>query len=250
MSLSKLQLEISRCLDAQIPVDIWWRDDDLVSPSPQFEKLCEITVDLNAPVLCSIIPKHASNKLALNTSDPLIHFCQHGYAHVNHEKDHQLKNEFGQSRALDEVKADIQNGQKLLKQLEGSHLESVFVPPWNRFDIGHLPILEALGFTHISCYGFKSYTPTPSNIKFINTHFDITYWGTNQTYMRPLDEIYVYLAEIIKEYYLRYSQTKESEPIGILSHHRVLKDGDFFMLKELLGTLQNTPGVKFAAPFL
>lgn len=249
MALNQLKAEIAQCLSEGVPIELWWRDDDLIGPSAEFEKLSEISTSLEIPVLCSIIPKQASNNLNLITNNSFVRYCQHGFAHLNHETNLQFKSEFGSKRTRDDVMKNILDGQKILQKLDRLHFEPVFVPPWNRYDHTYLSVLDDLGFTHLSCYGFNSMISDSYKVQFINTHLDITYWGEDLAYLRPNDEIFTYLTNIIKEHRLRYSQTKKNEPIGLLSHHRVMKKNDFELFKDVLTTLKNISGLRFIAPY-
>jgi len=114
----KFLTEIARCNDDSIPIHFWWRDDDLISNSTQFEKLCLISDQLSIPVLCSIIPKLISKDLKLDQKNTnYVSFCQHGWAHINHEPEGKEKSEFGSHRSLLNVKTDIQNGIDILNNL-------------------------------------------------------------------------------------------------------------------------------------
>jgi len=247
----KFLKEVARCNESSIPLHFWWRDDDLISNSTQFENICKISSQLSIPLLCSIIPKLISKDLKLNgTNTNFVSYCQHGWAHVNHEPDGQNKSEFGSHRSTLRVKSDIEQGSKILSNLTADRLCSVFVPPWNRFDLSHIQTLKELGFDYLSSYGLQEDTHLPINLSIINTHIDIIYWGKDGAHMRNLEEIYATLTELIKQYQSNYIKTKIAEAIGILSHHRVMLEQDFQSLIHLMESIKSAPGTSFIAPFL
>jgi hypothetical protein len=242
--------EIKKCNENSIPINFWWRDDDLTSNSNQFQNLCEISNQLSIPLLCSIIPKLINQNLKLDGANTnFISYCQHGWAHANHEPEGQDKCEFGIHRSTLDVKADIQKGSNTLINLAAEKLCSVFVPPWNRFDLSHIKALEDLGFRYLSSYGLGG-IQIPSNLSVINTHIDIIYWGKDGAYMRNLDEIYYTLTELIKQYQSNYVKNNIPEAIGILSHHRVMQDQEFHSLMHLMKSIQSAKGTSFIAPYL
>jgi len=250
-SFEKFIKEIKSCNTHSIPINFWWRDDDLVSDSDQFVKICDISNNLSTPLLCSIIPRLISNGLKLdgeNTS--LVSYCQHGWAHINHEPDGELKSEFGPHRSSLDVKVDIQEGVNALKKKVGQKLLPIFVPPWNRFDSCHIEVLIELGFQYLSSYGLLEYPQTQADIHPINTHIDVIYWGKDGVHMRKLDEIYSTLTELLKQYQLNYKKIKNPEAIGILSHHRVMNRDDLESLAQLISSIQSIPGTSFIQPFL
>jgi peptidoglycan/xylan/chitin deacetylase (PgdA/CDA1 family) len=249
-SYENFLIEIKKCKEDSIPVNFWWRDDDLISNSIQFESICQISNQLSIPLLCSIIPKLVSKDLILDGANTeLVSYCQHGWAHINHELEGQNKNEFGENRSSFEVRADIKQGSDALKKLLGEKLCAIFVPPWNQFDTSHLKVLEELEFQYLSSYGLQEEIQTQFNLTTINTHIDIIYWGKNGAHMRNIDEIFSTLTELLKQYQYNYKKYERPEVIGILSHHRVMKNGDFQSLIQLFNAIKSAVNIRFIPPY-
>lgn len=139
MSIDALQDEIRNFpgTAGQPPgqVRLWWRDDDLVANTPAFDRLVGLATERRLPLLVSVIPGLASDRLDLSRADPgLLFFCQHGWKHLNHEPEGAPKSEFGASRPSAEVQSELAAGQAVMGRLLGERVMPVFVPPWNALE--------------------------------------------------------------------------------------------------------------------
>ncbi len=114
--------------------DFWWRDDDFVRDTPRIRALANLATELAIMPLIGVIPSRVDRGLAgFLRAYPRLSFCQHGYAHRNYEPPNQAENEFGASRVVNAVRADVVAGREQMDRIFGDTHLRVFVPPWNRF---------------------------------------------------------------------------------------------------------------------
>ena len=119
--------------EATQPVTFFVRDDDVGWADEQLFALLDVFADIDLPVDLAVIPRALTPRLARRIQGRRQHIelHQHGYAHVNHERDGR-KCEFGSSRNVEEQRRDIERGRLLLEQLLEAPLDPIFTPPWNR----------------------------------------------------------------------------------------------------------------------
>ena len=94
-----LRTELTLWRNQDLPLEIWWRDDDAVTPTPALDRLTTLAESLALPVHIAVIPKMAAPSLPLFTSDrdmivPLVH----GWQHVSHAPQGRKNAEFGHPR--------------------------------------------------------------------------------------------------------------------------------------------------------
>ena len=152
----------------------WWRDDDLQRSAPELSRLREISERHTVPVMLAVIPGLADAALGhdMRGTDTMA-FCQHGWMHANHEPEGAIRSEFGASRALSEIEADIRAGHDRLREVFGERFFPVFVPPWNTLADEAIELLPRIGFAGLSCYGTRPDTARSRNLKIVNAHLDI-----------------------------------------------------------------------------
>ena len=109
--------------------DAGWRDDRLTTLLDIFEAR-GVPIDL-AAIPLDVTPALAAALRARAETTGLVGIHQHGYAHVNHEREGR-KCEFGPSRDAGAQLADIRAGRERLGELFGTALQPLFTPPWNR----------------------------------------------------------------------------------------------------------------------
>ncbi len=125
-------------LDARArPVAVFFRDDDAGWDRPALDRLLALFETHGLPIDLAIIPAVTDEALAAHllvrrrSSGVHVGLHQHGWAHTNHEREGR-KCEFGPSRPVREVEADLAAGRRVLLDRLAGALDPVFTPPWNR----------------------------------------------------------------------------------------------------------------------
>jgi hypothetical protein len=227
---------------AGVTTEFWWRDDDLIAPSDKFDKLGTLARAMGISPLVAVIPADAQTALAeLPAKFPEITFCQHGYGHVNHEAADVPKSEFGESRHVDAIRADLISGRRKMEEIFGRHHAPIFVPPWNRFSERHLDILREEMF-----FGFSGYRAEAmncnANLRCFHVDIDVLHWGDPCAAL-PVDVIVSRLVQILKS-----AALEPIEPIGILTHHRMM-DVDFWKpIEDVFALILATNGAEWKTP--
>src|ERR1700756_776904 len=172
---SHLADELDRWREAQRVAKLWWRDDDAVAPSTNLDRLVEIAGTV--PIALAVIPADAGSELAewLRKFGPSIAILQHGWRHSNHSTGRR-KSEFPAERSGSAVRTDLAAGRERLTHLFGSRALPVLVPPWNRFDDLHLPLLAACGIRAISRINRSGGFPPALGIGEVNVDVDLVEW--------------------------------------------------------------------------
>jgi hypothetical protein len=222
----------------------WWRDDDLVADSPALRRLAALSQRHAAPVLVAAIPAQADADLARATEAgmPTLVFCQHGWAHANHAPPGQPNSEFGAAREPAAALADLARGSARMRALFGQRFLPVMVPPWNRLAPALAPRLPELGLHGLSQYLSEPALEVDGLVR-VDTHLDILDWRTGGGVSDPcaLVERLVTVLRMRRSGQLR-------EPVGILSHHRVMAEGSWRFLERLLAQTRHFPGVRWLHP--
>lgn len=222
----------------------WWRDDDLVADSPALRRLAALSERHAAPVLVAVIPAQADTELARATEDgmPSLVFCQHGWGHVNHAAPDQPNSEFGPARDPAEAEADLARGSERMRDLFGNRFMPVMVPPWNKLAPALAARLPALGLGGLSQYLAEPHAPVDGLVR-VDTHLDIVDWRSGAGVRDPaaLVERLVAILQMRRNGQLR-------EPIGVLSHHRVMADGTWRFLDRLVAVTAEFSCVRWLHP--
>lgn len=127
---------VAEALDARSePVRIFVRDDDGGWDDARLMALLEVCAARDVAVDVAMIPTETGPPLAraltVRAAGMRLGLHQHGYAHSNHESAGR-KCEFGRSRTMAQIDADVAAGRELLLERFGESLDPVFTPPWNR----------------------------------------------------------------------------------------------------------------------
>ena len=132
-------------------LELWWRDDDFDSSGRGFEALKRLAGRLGLVPLMAAIPARLRADALRRLEIPRDwRFCQHGWRHLNHEPAGQPRSEFGDSRAAEAVRRDLQDGRARLQAIFGDRTLDVLVPPWNRFAAAHEAAVVELGYRGFS----------------------------------------------------------------------------------------------------
>lgn len=193
---------------------IWWRDDDAVSVTPQLEHLTRIVGSAGIEILLAVIPANANNELAAYVERlPILKPCVHGWSHTNHAPAQEKKSELGAHRDIDVVLGDVARGHQRLEELFGNAVLPVLVPPWNRMRDDLAPRLPEVGIKAFSTFTHHRSVPDMQ----VNTHVDVMDWKTRGGAAgKSLDAVQVELAAA-----LSVSRANGFYPVGLLTHHLV-----------------------------
>jgi hypothetical protein len=226
---------LERLRDANVQVSFWLRDDDATEPTQRLERLVRLCGTHAIPLLLAIVPQPATVALAqMLATQPLVHPCQHGYAHINHAPDGQRAQELG-FRPAPIICDELSAGRQKLQQLFGDRLNTILVPPWNRYDPLIVPNLVALGFEAISGFGRADQNPDQAIIH-LNTHVDIIDWRKKRR-TKPLSDL---IAILIAELELARNSNGQ---VAILTHHLVHDEAAWAFLEDLFGHTRSHPAV-------
>lgn len=229
---SPLRMALKRCRNANLPLPIWWRDDDAIEPTFALDQLSGLSEKLGIPVHLAIIPQPAHDRLVPYVNDrPNVIPCVHGWTHENTAPFDAKKSEFGVPRegATNELKLALGRMQLLFD----STLLPLFVPPWNRMDKSFASTLTHYGYSGFSTFGPR---PNSGDISQVNTHIDPIYWRGHRGLVEPNDLI-TQAADILNA---RCDGTQDTiEPLGLLTHHLVhvpeVWDFSTAFISEMLG---------------
>ncbi|MTH77894.1 polysaccharide deacetylase family protein [Paracoccus aestuariivivens] len=216
------------------PLQLWWRDDDAVAPSPALDRLLRIT-ETDAPLTLAVIPAPwdqppTGTELAERLADqPHVHVAVHGWSHLDHAAAGAKKQELAPHRAVSQMRTELRQGLAMLRDLHGKRALPLLVPPWNRIANDLLPHLAQDGFTAISTYGPEQ--PVPG-LRVVNTHLDVIDWRGGRIARDP-DAMWHEL------------ETLAASPrnyVGVLTHHLVHCGKTWAFLSDLISVVRDYGG--------
>ena len=197
------------------PIDIFFRDDDAGWADERLLELIGRFAEHGLPLDLAVIPAELTEDLAGALLERHAGLHQHGFAHVNHEREGR-KCEFGPSRGRDEQCADIAVGRERLLVLLGDRLQPFFTPPWNRCTRDTGECLAELGFTLLS----RAQRAEPLGLlPELPVHLDVAR-------LSPED---------LDERFARH--VADGGPVGVMFHHAVMEPEDMARADHLLGLL-------------
>jgi peptidoglycan/xylan/chitin deacetylase (PgdA/CDA1 family) len=156
---------------------------------------------------------------------------QHGFAHVNHEREGR-KCEFGVSRSPEQQAEDIAAGRALLRDLVDD-VASVFTPPWNRCAPWTGEVLGELGFDVLS----RDLSAGPAGVAGLLEMPVTVDWFAKRKKV-PVDRAGrgALLAET----------ARGPEPVGVMLHHEVMSADDLADVAALLALVVSHPSASAA----
>ena len=197
------------------PIDIFFRDDDAGWADARLLELIDRFDSHGLPLDLAVIPDAVTEDLASRLVERHVGLHQHGFAHVNHEREGR-KCEFGVSRSRDEQCADIAAGRSRLRALFGDRLDPFFTPPWNRCTRDTGECLVELGFTLLS----REHRADPLGLlPELPVHLDVARLSPEE-----LDARFA-------------SHVASGGPVGVMFHHEVMEPDDMARADSLLALL-------------
>ncbi|MBF0185265.1 MAG: methyltransferase domain-containing protein [Magnetococcales bacterium] len=233
---------------AGLNCSLWWRDDDLMAMSANFRRLQQLAEQYRIPVLLAVIPGLLAERLAEESREAShLYFCQHGFLHHNYQPAGKSQSEFGSARSAQQVCDDVTHGFARMRQLFGARFLPIFVPPWNNFAEEHLSCLQRSGLQGLSQYG-----PLPHDGHAIagviryNAHVDVIDWSRTPPRLLRSDWLVERLVSKLRQ--RRLGELHQDEPLGILTHHRVMDQHGWRFMEQLFLCSRSFPGVRWLAP--
>ncbi len=216
----------------------WWRDDDAGRDDDRLIPLLRLAQRRNLPLALAVVPEWLEGACrAKDFSASTTAVLQHGIAHADHSAPPAKKIELGGEAGRDRLLSELQRGREHLLDAFGERFVTALVPPWNRIASDLVPSLPAAGFIGISTFGARPEAEAVPGLRQVNTHLDLVAWREGG---RPLSlpEAVDRLAALVRRH--------GDEPIGILSHHKVMDAAAFSTLDHLLALVQDQPRATLA----
>jgi peptidoglycan/xylan/chitin deacetylase (PgdA/CDA1 family) len=201
--------------EAAAPVEVFFRDDDAGWGDERLLRLVGLFEGHGLPLDLAVIPAELTPPLADTLRERPVGLHQHGYAHVNHQREGR-KCEFGSDRSRAQQQDDIARGRERLRQLLGDRLDPFFTPPWNRCTRDTGEALVALGFAALS----REHRAEPLGLlPEVPVHLDVARLAPEELDARFAGHV------------------REGGPVGVMFHHAVMEDDDFARAEALLALL-------------
>ena len=241
----RLESEINRLETENKRVEIWWRDDDLESPSHSLENMISVSDDINLAPLLAVIPARASNQLVKLLNQCNLNIAMHGLHHYDYEPSTRKKAEFGSFRPIEVQWRDLKTGTRQLEQLFGDLFLKCFVPPWNRINNKLTKSLPSFGISSLSTFASSSKaTPVPGLLQ-INTHVDVIDWKEKKRFIGAE----LLADKIAAELQNRRTKTiGAAEPIGLLTHHLIMSTDDWKEFQEVCLFVKKSTSISLTPP--
>jgi hypothetical protein len=222
---------------------LWWRDDDAVTATPALERLLAQTGPAGIPLVLAVVPAGADPALATRLAEAgHVRVVQHGYAHRNHAPPGAKKCELGGGRPPAAVAAELSWGRTRLRELFGTRMLAVLVPPWNRIDPDLAQSLAGLGYTGLSLFGPRSAQATAAGVATVNTHVDPIDWRGDRGFRGERDSLAALACHLRSR---RLGEVDASEPTGLLTHHLDHDAAGWAFLRKLAAVTRRHPAVRW-----
>ncbi|MBV9430963.1 MAG: glycosyl transferase family 28 [Hyphomicrobiales bacterium] len=225
---------------------VWWRDDDVVAPSPALDRLLAMSQRFDAPVALAAIPLLATEALAERLAgEARVDIIVHGLAHRNHSPQGQPSSELGIGQPLLDRMAALYGAHQRLRRLFGNKAVAMLAPPWNRIGMDLAERLHEVGFTALSTFKRRRAREAAPGVLQVNTHVDPVFWrghGGLRDEAAMLEDIAALALETVAH------KPEDREPIGLLTHHLEHDPWVWRFVEELLGFLASHRAVRFTRP--
>ncbi|GHE48606.1 hypothetical protein GCM10019059_04330 [Camelimonas fluminis] len=242
-ALGPVKAALDHAGDAGRSVAFWHRDDDAVAPTPQLERLLELTRAHHAPLAIAAIPARATSELADRLAgEPHVAVLVHGLNHENLAPANAKKGEFSHGDP-EELARRAGEGLARIHALFGAQTRPVFTPPWNRASPALTPRLAGAGFTGLSTFRRRPARFAAPGLAQVNAHIDPIAWRGDRSLVGPAD-----LAEALCQAIAGFTApAADPEPIGLLTHHLVHDARIDAFVAILLGLIAAHPAARMTA---
>lgn len=235
--LDPIRAALEGCSEPRV---IFVRDDDIGWDDERLERLLDVAAAVEIPLDLAVIPSeltHARAARMLNTRDRFparLGFHQHGWSHANHEPDGQRKCEFGPSRAVSALDADLRRGGDVMRARLGDAVDPIFTPPWNRCVDSLGPLLMRMGISVLS----RDSSASPLGMAgLVECPTTIDWFAKRQGARVPRADWGRALA----------AQIERGGTTGLLLHHAVTDDDELDDVRSVLGLLRAHPMCQFVS---
>ena len=216
-------------------VNVFFRADDIGVVSPSFIRLMSLFKTHQIPLCLAVVPVWLTGarldrfRQICDIDSSLWCWHQHGWQHKNHQQTGK-KAEFGSSRSIVDIRADIVRGRDRLQRLFESSFCPVFTPPWNRCGSETLTELKQAGFHAVStdCSSASSCQMLPL-LQNLPINVDL--------HTRKEQERSSSLENLAAE----FETAAAAGSIGIMIHHQRMNDNSFLLMEGLLKTISTIP---------
>ena len=237
-----LVAEFDRWGESGQVASLWWRDDDAVAPTSELSTLMQLAGE--APLGLAVIPAEASRDLpGFLERIPQVTALQHGWRHDNHAMAGAKKSEYPAERSAAAVAAELAEGRAKMTALFGARALPVFVPPWNRFAAGFVPLLTKTGIRGLSAMASRKAAAPPRNIASMDVHIDLVAWNEDKRFIGTAAALTGLIAHLRAR---RLGQTMPGAVTGILTHHLVMDRATAGFLDRLVATIDRHGTARWA----
>lgn len=222
---------------------LWWRDDDVQSPSAELDRLTDLAQKYAIPLALAVIPQGMQSALAVHLNSlPTVTVLQHGFCHANHAPSGEKKAELGDHRAVSAMHDELVSGFAMLKRDFAEQFIAVLVPPWNRITPKLMDGLTPSGLVGLSQFGARSVRQPVCGVGVVNTHVDIIDWKQHKRFVGAQLAVQAMVAHLRGR---RLGQFDHAEPTGLLTHHLVHDADCWRFLARLVAVLDEHPAVQW-----
>ena len=231
-----VEAELAAWAAAGRVADFWWRDDDAVAPSAALDRLLEFEL----PLSLAVIPQDAEPALARHLAGcGHVRVVQHGIAHRNHAPADAKRTELVAGLSL----TALSEAASRLADLFGPQRLPVLVPPWNRIAPELVAALPESGFTGLSTFGPRRRRLAAPGLVQVNTHADPVDWRSRRA--RSAEDFAALVAEALA--LRRLGQADATEPVGLLTHHRLDDPAVEALAADLASIVSDHPAAHWVA---
>jgi hypothetical protein len=234
------------------PAAFWWRDDDAGPSDGHLGRLIGLAEKTGVPLGLAVVPAWLEPGVAaaVRAAPAAVAVLQHGWAHVNHEPvrapgtGRLRQAECGDARPAAVALAEIAQGWQRLAETYADRALPVFVPPWNRVAPAVRTALPGLGYRALSAFGPRDGAGPVAGLGILNCHVDPVVWREGRRFAGATATLDRLRGELTAR---RRGQIDPAEPIGLLTHHRVMTPDQWTFLEEWLERLRRHPAATFPA---
>lgn len=232
----KLREILSQREQNDIPLQVFFRADDIAFVDEPFRKLMNLFLAHEMPLCLAIVPEWVDragwkSMEEFSPKSPLWCWHQHGTRHLNYESQGK-KCEFGDSRSEEEIRKDIVDGRDTLVRIIGDLFFPVFTPPWNRCSLKTLDILKELKFKAVS-RSAGAIPPAKDILPDLAVNVDL--------HTRKENDFTESWQNLLSE----FQTAAQKGRMGIMLHHQRMNDSAFAFLDLLLTELGSCRNVSY-----